>query len=319
MVLGTAQKPDSMLNVSPGIWSICMLLPSGIQQVSRTYLVDIGVNDELVVVDPAWPLQENMIRLRRALEFLGRTFQDISDVYSTHAHLDHFGLAGKLRSISSARTIMHLDERSHLESIAGLTTRVSGNEQADSWGVPKAARDRLRGGPQEQLDPQEATVDLWCSSAGNLGWSDSDWQIIEAPGHTSGSSVLVHHGRRVLFTGDTLLPSQSPGLGMGGIFTQNPLEIYTRSMATLSELDGYLAFPGHGEPFQNLSVSAQASLDHHGRRRRSVLKALSESREPLTVWQLAQSVEWRGGFDSLRANRLRSALRHVEIYRQAQL
>lgn len=315
--MDVATRPNSLLAVAPDIWSVEMPLPSGIQQTSRSYLVDGGVNGGITVVDPGWPLDGNLGRLRNALASIGRRLDDVAQVFSTHAHLDHFGLAGHLRHATGARVTLPLAERSHLETLTVRAAPHALDSQAVAWGVPLLQRGRLLGGPPERLNADDVIVDAWCQGTVPLGWADSGWVVVETPGHTSGSSCLVHHGRRVIFTGDSLLWGQTPGLGMGGTFRANALNIFAGSMSTLAELDGYLALPGHGAPFRHLADAAQSALAHHVDRREQVTGAAVNSRGPLSTWELAQGIDWRGGFESLGANRLRSALRHVDIYRQS--
>lgn len=315
--MDVASRRNSVHAVAPDIWSVEMLLPSGLQQTSRTYLVDAGGNDGVVVVDPGWPLDGNLDRLRNALSSMGSRLDDVAHVFSTHAHLDHFGLAGQLRRATGARVTLPLAERSHLDTLTHQAAAVPLNSQAAAWGVPQDQRKRLLGGPIERLHDDDAIVDAWCQGTTPLGWADSEWAVLETPGHTSGSTCLVHRGRRVIFTGDTLLWGQTPGLGMGGTFRANAMSLFAGSMSTLSEFDGYLALPGHGSPFRQLADAAQSALSHHVRRGEKVTGATVNASGPLSTWQLAQGVDWRGGFESLGASRLRSALRHVDIYRHS--
>lgn len=315
--MDVATRPNPVLAVAPDIWSVEMPLPSGIQQTSRSYLIDGGVTDGVTVVDPGWPLDGNLDRLRNAVASIGRRLDDVAQVFSTHAHLDHFGMAGDLRHATGARVTLPLAERSHVETLTSLTAENTLDSQAIAWGVPYLQRRRLLGGPPERLNDDDVIVDVWCQGTVPLGWADSGWAIVETPGHTSGSSCLVHHGRRVIFTGDSLLWGQTPGLGMGGTFRANAMNIFAGSMSMLSELDGYLALPGHGSPFSRLADAAHSALAHHVSRREQITGAAVKAKGPLSTWELAQEIDWRGGFESLGANRLRSALRHVDIYRQS--
>jgi glyoxylase-like metal-dependent hydrolase (beta-lactamase superfamily II) len=290
-----------------------MNLPALLRRTSRTYLVDGGV-DGVAVVDPAWPLDENQTRLQAALTAIGRRLDDIALVFSTHAHPDHFGLAGPLRRSWGARVFLHKGERSHIDELTSCSRVRLAVSRAVEWGVPLKERKRLLGGTEEHLQERDAAVDAWCQDGDVLGWGDHGWSVVSTPGHTSGSACLVHHGRRLLLTGDTLLPGQSPGLGMGGQFEINPLTAFRDSLDVLAGFDGYLALPGHGLPFREVADEAKTTLAHHGRRRSQVAAAMAEIKGTPSVWELAQHVRWRGGFDALYANRLRSALRHVEIY-----
>jgi glyoxylase-like metal-dependent hydrolase (beta-lactamase superfamily II) len=310
-----AHAPLAITVVAPGIWSVEMALPALLRRTSRTYLVDGGA-EGVAVIDPAWPLDENQTRLREALTAIGRRLNDITLVFSTHAHLDHFGLAGHLRRLSGARVLLHRNEQTHVRELTYCSEREQAVARAEAWGVPHRERERLLGGASEHLQECDVVIDTWCEDTDVVDWGDRGWRVVSTPGHTSGSACLVHHGRRLLFTGDTLLPGQSPGLGMGGQFEMNPLTAFMDSLTVLTRFDGYLVLPGHGLPFRRVADEVTMTLAHHTNRQNQVAAALAEARGTPSVWELAQSVGWRGGFESLKANRLRSALRHVEIYGQ---
>src|SRR5699024_241851 len=137
--------------------------------------------------------------------------------------------------------------------------------------------------------------------------SDDGWEMISTPGHTAGSACLVHHARRIIFTGDHLLPGESPGLGMGGSFLENPLSLMLHSLQRMRKLDGYLVLPVHGLPFRSLETASDAIRDHHLSRCRSVelaMDTIASSSATPSIWELAKQVPWRGGFQSLRGQRL---------------
>lgn len=59
--------------------------------------------------------QETLEAYKEGIKAIGINFEDISEIVITHVHLDHFGLAGKLKELSGAKLALHESERYFIE------------------------------------------------------------------------------------------------------------------------------------------------------------------------------------------------------------
>ena len=86
-------------------------MPIGVNHIEsvNVYLVEDG--DSVTLVDcgmwhPGEP-DDGLTKLRDALNVRGYVLDDISRIIVTHAHIDHYGMAGRLMELTGAELLMH--------------------------------------------------------------------------------------------------------------------------------------------------------------------------------------------------------------------
>jgi glyoxylase-like metal-dependent hydrolase (beta-lactamase superfamily II) len=108
------------------------------------------------------------------------------------------------------------------------------------------------------------------------------WEWILTPGHSPGHVTVYHPGRRILITGDHVLPRISPNIG-ADLYADNPLADYLQSLRRLRELPVELVLPSHGEPFADLAGRIDWILAHHDERNGLARAALDRPRTAFEV------------------------------------
>lgn len=144
------------------------------------------------LIDTGHPIERPL--LARALRRAG--VERLAGILLTHRHSDHAGNAAWLRDAFRAPVACHPADAPFLE---GRAT------------PPRLSRGRVPGPLQllcrvEDRWPARCTVDETFSPGRWRG----DWEVIHAPGHTEGSSMLYHAPTRTLFSGDVLLSGIAP-------------------------------------------------------------------------------------------------------------
>lgn len=71
-----------------------------------------------------------------------------------------------------------------------------------------------------------------------------DWQILETPGHTQGSSCLYNEKEKILFSGDTLFWNS---YGRTDLYGGDEFQMIESLKKLLSLPDDVKVFPGHGK------------------------------------------------------------------------
>jgi glyoxylase-like metal-dependent hydrolase (beta-lactamase superfamily II) len=280
-------------------WALALPLPVGPPLYTLVYvLADAAGGAHLV--DTGWELRGSLDLLARGLESVGLALERVESVTATHLHSDHLGLAERIREASGARVQIHAAEQRGLDEFAERGVTVP---DLAAWGVPV----ELHAGLEEivrRTRPESVTADVLLAHDELLDIPGREVRVLHTPGHTPGSLSLVEGG--VLFTGDLLLPTIFPAVGVGGE-SDDPLADYLRSLDLIESLGDPLVAPGHGYVFRGLGERVAASRAHQVGRTEQVLAILRE-RPDATVWEVASRVTWTGGWESLRGFHQASAL-----------
>lgn len=236
-------------------------------------LVDTGLASD--VGRAAWEQLERQVLATRPLRL----------IVLTHLHPDHAGLAAWLQarhgvpvwtSQATERQMQRLLEPLTDEQIAERCAFFHSHGVTDlgSFGASLSG-DRYRtvvsGLPQVAHHPRDAE---------ETRWEGATWRWIETGGHAIGHLCLHERSRRVLITGDQILPAISPNVSANGWSVDvNPLDSYLRSLERLAELDpATLVLPSHGRPFIGLRERALELRNHHLGHLDRLLEACREPR-----------------------------------------
>lgn len=264
------------------------------------------------VVDPGWDSPANRRLLTDAVAAAGGP---VRHVVVTHLHPDHLGLAGFLRETTGAAVVLHEAEQADVRAEWMVDPLDPGAVEArlDEWGVPDDRRPELRRlDPSVQAADPPATADVVVRHGDRLdvpGWS---LEVLHTPGHTRGSICLLDAGRGLLLTGDTVLPTVYPGVGLGGTGPTNPIDDHLASLAALEPLDVDV-LPGHGFRFRGLAERTAAMRAHHLRRSAEIAEVLAD-RPDAPTWAIAAAIRWSAGFGHLTGHTLRSALAQTDLH-----
>jgi glyoxylase-like metal-dependent hydrolase (beta-lactamase superfamily II) len=127
--------------------------------------------------------------------------------------------------------------------------------------------------------------DLLLEGAERLPLGGSAMEVVWTPGHSPGHCCFYWPERRLLFSGDHLLPKISPNIGLHPQSGADPLDDYLASLEEIERLDVDLVLPAHGDPFTDHRGRAQVIKQHH-RDRKAALVALA-SGHARSGWELA--------------------------------
>ncbi|HEX2076958.1 MAG TPA: MBL fold metallo-hydrolase [Longimicrobium sp.] len=276
----TAAAPP--LQVAPGVHRISVPLPFPPREVAAWVIEgDAGH----VLVDTGIDTRPARDALREAAEELGVTPRSLRFVVLTHAHIDHYGLAGPVREWSGARLAMHAreDELARRFVERWPEDRVGVAENFLSGGIPAplaeallAASDRIH--QRYEYYPPDVLLQ---GERGTLP-GDGGWEWILTPGHSPGHVTVYHPERGILIAGDHVLPRISPNIG-ADLYAEDPLADYLASLRRLRELPVSLVLPSHGEPFGDLAGRIDWILAHHDERNAQTVEALDRPRTAFEV------------------------------------
>lgn len=289
-------------DVAPRITQVVVPMPRLRNPIAHFYIV-LDDDGSPHLIDAGLDDAESRAALNTGLAHTGHDIEDVRSVTVTHAHHDHTGLAAFVRARSDAEVAVH---RADADAMRGTLERP--REPVEAWGVPEPERTNLATMrlPTAPGVPEDRTLD----DGDDLRISGADLTTVHTPGHSAGSACFVSRRLGVIFTGDHVLPNVFPGVGLTGLFDDNPFDLYRRSLRRITQYDGLLVLPGHGWVFTGLAARVQRTLANHRRRAEEVAK-VSRAESHQTVWDVASNLTWGPGWQHLRNGHLLSALRQT--------
>ncbi|OGO00005.1 MAG: hypothetical protein A2Y58_04665 [Chloroflexi bacterium RBG_13_51_52] len=246
-----------------------------------------------LLVDSGWNTEESFIALQKGLEEIGAAIKDISQILVTHVHPDHYGMAGRIKKISGATIAMH---RIEIDSIGPRYVAMEELlQQTDRLlvanGLPHEEMVQLRDatvGLEHYVSPVPPDIILDDSDIIDLG--AFTFRVIWSPGHSSGHICLYEPAKKILLSGDHILPKITPNISVHPQSIENPLGRYIASLKEIRKLDVELTLPGHDQPFKNLKQRIDEIIYHHGLRNSEILAAIDLRAK--TAYQIAQEITW---------------------------
>ncbi len=280
----------AVAEVAPGLHRLA--LPLGIQGIPTlsAYLLRDDAGDTLVDCGIATGAGDEACgELDVGLRACGSAIERVARLVVTHAHIDHFGLAGEVVRRSGGDLWMHrrteldlakyadpdeaVDRRELMLADHGLFGRdltVSATGLRDWMPVMPSI-----GRPSVLLDGGERVV---------VG--DRSWEVVPTPGHSPGHVCLWSATDRILCSGDHLLQIASPPVTFERGFERDPMGSYLESLERVERLDPALVLPGHGKPFADGARRAR-TIARGKRRRLDEVRELVEAR----AWTVTELTE----------------------------
>jgi glyoxylase-like metal-dependent hydrolase (beta-lactamase superfamily II) len=306
--------------VMPGVWRLRLPLPwPGVPHVNAWA---IASGSGVVLIDTGLDEPGALGQLERALDQAGLRLDHVRLLVCTHAHGDHYGLAGPIVDAAGCELWMH-PNHDHMKRMASDPERAMERriEVARQSGVPEEAlrsyQEQRKGQPTGIARVVEPHRDLLpgVEVETDLG----AFQIYETPGHAPSHVCLHQPDRRILISGDHLLGRVSLYYDYG--HTPDPAGEFLSSLDVIDELDSGLCLAGHGRPFRDVTEHIEANRREVAERMGRVRGAL-EHGEPKTPFEIVpillgdpnpspMMVNW-GLSETL------SYLRHLERLEQAE-
>lgn len=287
-----------MNEVTPNIYRMPLPLPVPTLSHINTYLVR-GDSSHLLI-DTGWNTPEAFDSLKSQLAELDVEGREISQIVVTHAHPDHYGLADKLKSLFGAKLYFH-----HLEKDFIETRYVNMEEliqELGQWlhrnGVPPKRLAELQKASlpmRKFVTPTMPDTTLYGGETITCG--EFSFRVLSTPGHAPGHICLYDSDKRIMFSGDHILPTITPHVGLHPQSGSNPLGDYLDSLERLKGLEVEIVLPGHEQPFTEFRERIEGIIHHHSLRNAEILSALNSQTK--TAFELTTGISWLHDFNGV--------------------
>lgn len=300
----------------PGVWSIPVPIPN--HPVRFTYCYALVAPEGVLVIDPGWESEQGWEALIAGLGVAGADASRVVGVVATHFHADHLGLARRLLRESGAWLGLGASERTH---VPGDDYAESVREKFRVWGVPEeVAPAVLPDADALRTLAGLASADRWLADGEVVDWGGGRLRVVHTPGHSPGHICLVDDHRRLVFTGDHVLPRITPHVSYDPAGLENPIGDYLSSLERISLSAEYEACAAHEYRFGFLAERCDVLRERTVERSAEVREALADPSCD-TVWSVARRLTWSRGWPALSGISMRLALAetaaHIKYLREA--
>jgi len=280
--------------VFPGLWAIPVAIPMPGLEVVHVYAFEAAGG--LVLVDLGWSNGDSLASLEAGLAGIGASLTDVRGVLFTHAHGDHYGLAGPVRERSGAWLALHGDD---LSILARETSQAT--DDFDDWLVEAgvAGADRLPRAPFGVFAWEFPPVqpDRLLVGGERLDVPGFELDVLHTPGHSPGHVCFVERRRGFVLTGDHVLALTTPNISVWPGTTGDPLGDYLRSLDAMRALEGLVGLPGHEARLPSAAARAAEIAVHHEEQLAQVLALVAAGAE--TVFDVAPGMDWSRPWETL--------------------
>ena len=254
------------MQVAEGIFQVQLPLPFPLRIVHSYVLRD---GDGWTIIDTGINYSAGRAAWQAALAELKIAPQAIRRIILTHAHPDHYGMAGWLAEQSSAPVQLAPLEQEFVRTVwhAGAA-----NEQAivdffQAHGMPSELAEQVRHSTAETRAmtlPWPATSVIEPGESLQIG--ARRFRVIATPGHSDQHLVFYCAEERLLLCGDAVLIKITPNISLWPHGRPDPLADYLQSLDRLAALPVDLALPGHGPLIRAFGERLTELRAHHHER-----------------------------------------------------
>ena len=259
-----------MIEILPGIYKVCLETTSPDSADINIYIIPGGKDGRVLMIDAGYRSDANKELMKKELMEASIPYDKL-DIFLTHKHHDHTGLANFYHDRNA---VIYMNPAEDIHPYDCLYT--NNNEEAlksqetvlKTVGVtPKRTPELFhrfmewnRGIQAETKASMYNEIKeyeyLPIENGQSFDYGDYHFKAFDLKGHTVGQMGLYDEEHRLLFCSDQMIGKIVPIVATS-YFNDDLLGSYLRSVKEIPKrFAGYTAYPSHGAPFTNLEEVA---------------------------------------------------------------
>jgi glyoxylase-like metal-dependent hydrolase (beta-lactamase superfamily II) len=278
--------------VAPGVYRIPLALPNDALRAVNVYAIETPRG--LVLIDGGWRVTATVGELDAALRSVGHAVDEVTEVFVTHIHRDHYTLAVELRRRVGSQVYLGQAEAPGLRAVRALGSNVpvSSIRELVRAGANGLVEEVVALTEQEAFDGADwEDPDGWLTP-GPLELGSRRLEVVATPGHTKGHVVFHDLEAELMFTGDHVLPTITPSIGFELGEWGRPLGDYLDSLSLMTARPDAVLLPAHGHHGGSLHERVSVLLEHHEQRLEEILGSVRRLGGSVTGAAIAAELRW---------------------------
>ena len=277
-----------MQEVCDNIYQIPVPLPNNPLKVLNSYVIK-GFPRSLII-DTGFNLPESEASLMNGLKALNINL-DRTDIFITHLHADHTGLADKLKTPANRVWISEMDGQILFLNTIDICWEYVMQQQIP-MGFPRDHHMDKADHPgyahfMSQL-PELSIIQP--GEMFTIG--EYRLEVTDLKGHTPGQLGLFDQEKGILFSGDHILSNITPNITFWNS-GMDDLGNFLESLKKIKSMPVKTIFPAHRQIITNPGERAEELLEHHDRRLKHILEVLDVKNS--TIYEIAARIPWNFG------------------------
>jgi glyoxylase-like metal-dependent hydrolase (beta-lactamase superfamily II) len=280
-----------MEKIYDNIYRIEVPLPHSPLKALNSYMI-IG-DERNLLIDTGFNHPSSQKALSDAFEEAGISIEK-TDIFITHAHVDHCGLSYKLKNqhnevfcskIEGDNIHSLLIESNHIKRQLAMSLL---------FGIPEGRILHFEDHPAKDYGPDAFVEFTFVSESSRMRVGKFNFEVVDLRGHSPGQIGLYERNHRLLFSGDHILQDISPNIVSWGDQLDS-LQMFIDHLLIVQKMDVDLLFPAHRSVIKDHRKRISELLIHHDKRLKEVLNAVNNGKK--RVYEVMGEITWefKGG------------------------
>ena len=211
---------------------------------------------------------------------------ELSRIYISHCHPDHFSGLKRLRKHLNIRIVLTKNQAKLIKNKKKYHEAFDGDSYKDYLIIKKGIRGKIRSLFERLLShfiyrmvyrmTFITQVDELIENETQIIINGEKWDVIASPGHSSDHISLYNEQKGVLLSGDNILPSITTWLGP----PNSDISAYIETIQRIQNLPNLnIILPAHGEIISNPRQRIKEILAHREERTTQTLQIINENKD----------------------------------------
>lgn len=249
----------------------------------------IKSEEKMLVVDSGFDHHESEKAFFSLLDDMGAKEGNV-DMYLTHLHADHSGLAYKFQQKYKGKVYCSEKEAKYINAMTAHDYFSSELFSPKLLGID--ADEHFFDTHPATIHSPKGEVDFTYIKEGDkIVIGDYNFEVVGIPGHTPDQTALYEPAHKLLFSGDHILDKITPNISFWGFEYGDILGIYLKNLQKVYDMDVNIVFPSHRTIIEDHKKRISDLIRHHNERLEDIMEILS-SGEYFTVAEVAAKMHW---------------------------